>query len=113
MATVDDIFKLLTAVNKTTLGRIESEIKAMNTTTLGRIEGEVNSIGAQVAGINNSIPGFENDITDIKTAVTDISQNTASLPNAISQLDLLNRDTMYPLLESIQAIVKDIQVHVG
>lgn len=27
MATVDDIFNLLTAVNDTTLGRIENEIK--------------------------------------------------------------------------------------
>src|SRR3984893_12471609 len=40
MATIDDVFNLLTAVNDTTLGRIESEIKAMNQTTLGRIEGE-------------------------------------------------------------------------
>jgi hypothetical protein len=48
MATVDDIFNLLTAVNDTTLGRIESEIKAINQTTLGRIEGEIKDIQAHV-----------------------------------------------------------------
>ena len=48
MATVDDVFNLLTAVNDTTLARIESEIKTINQTTLGRIEGEIKDIQAHV-----------------------------------------------------------------
>jgi len=55
MATVDDVFNLLTAVNDTTLGRIEGEIlsiqsllNAINQTTLGRIEGEIKDIQAHV-----------------------------------------------------------------
>ena len=48
MATVDDVFNLLTAVNDTTLGRIESEITAINQTTLGRLEGEIKDIQTHV-----------------------------------------------------------------
>ena len=53
MATLDDVFNLLTAVNETTLGRMEGEIKdirslldAINQVTLGRMEGEIKDIWA-------------------------------------------------------------------
>ena len=46
--TADEVYNLLTAMNKTTLGRIGAEVKeirglleAMNKTTLGRMEGEL------------------------------------------------------------------------
>jgi hypothetical protein len=48
MATINDIFNLLTALNDTTLGRIESKIKAINQTTLGRIEVEIKDIQAHI-----------------------------------------------------------------
>ena len=92
MATVDDIFKLLTDVNKTTLGRIESEIKAMNATTLGRIEGEVKGIGTQVTDINNSIPGIEAAITDIRKAVADLSHANQSLLDMMANTEAMVSD---------------------
>jgi hypothetical protein len=55
MATIDDVFNLLTAVNQTTLGRMEGTINntkalldAVNQTTLGRMEGEVLAIKQKV-----------------------------------------------------------------
>ena len=55
MATIDDAYNLLNAMNETTLGRIEGEIKdlrslldAVNATTLGRIEGEMKAIQKKV-----------------------------------------------------------------
>jgi hypothetical protein len=91
MATVDDIFKLLTAVNKTTLGRIESEIKAMNTTTLGRVEAEVKNI---------------------QTTLTAIHQDTQAILNAINWANIPDKGAVN-CLERIEADVRDIQAHVG
>ncbi|HVP10598.1 MAG TPA: hypothetical protein VMV94_05340 [Phycisphaerae bacterium] len=91
MATVDDVFKLLTDVNKTTLGRIESEIKAMNATTLGRMEAEVKNI---------------------QTTLTAIHQDTQAVLNAINYASKPDKGAMN-CLERIEADVQDIQAHVG
>jgi hypothetical protein len=91
MATVDEVFNLLTAVNKTTLGRIESEIKAMNATTLGRMEAE---------------------IKNIQTTLTGIQQTTQAVLNAINYAGIPDKDATNSL-ERIEADVRDIQAHVG
>jgi hypothetical protein len=44
LATLDDIYNLLDAVNKDTLARIEKEVNATNQVTLARLEGKIDSI---------------------------------------------------------------------
>jgi hypothetical protein len=48
MATTDDVFNLLNAVNQVTLKRMEDLLNAVNATTLGRIEDEIKAIKAKV-----------------------------------------------------------------
>jgi hypothetical protein len=48
MATIDDVFNLLKSVNEVTLKRMEDLLNAMNLTTRGRMEVEIKSIQAKV-----------------------------------------------------------------
>ena len=48
MATTDDVFTLLKAVNEVTLKRMEDQVKAVNEVTLKRMENEILAIKTKV-----------------------------------------------------------------
>ena len=48
MATIDDVFNLLNAVNAVTLKRMEDQVKAVNEVTLKRMENQILAIKAKV-----------------------------------------------------------------
>ena len=46
MATTDDVFNLLKAVNEVTLKRMEDQINAINSVTLKRMEDLINAVNS-------------------------------------------------------------------
>jgi hypothetical protein len=74
IATVGDFHSLAKAVNETTLGRVEDEIKdtrklldAVNATTLGRIEGEIKDLRQLLDVVNaNTLGRMEAEVKTIQ-----------------------------------------------
>jgi hypothetical protein len=82
MATTDDVFGLLKAVNEVTLKRIEDLINAVNTTTLGRVEREITDAATLLKAVN--------EVT-LKRMEDLINTNAATLSRVEGEIKLIKK----------------------